>query len=94
VMGIPHISRWDEAFTEGVTTGIKYIDAFAEAAAAEIEDSTQKCRDSETRVRIVRAPGDINIKILPPLERYITGHKHKIDLRGPVFTTVRSIIED
>jgi O-phosphoseryl-tRNA synthetase len=42
------------------------------------------------RVRIVRGPGDINIKIDPALERYITSHKHKIDVRGPVFTTVRS----
>jgi O-phosphoseryl-tRNA synthetase len=93
VMGIPRTSRWDEAFQEGVTTAIRYIDAFAEAAAAEVEASAEADKDSETRVRIVRAPGDINIKILPPLERYITGHKHKIDLRGPVFTTVRGQIE-
>lgn len=92
IMGIPHTSRWEEAFQEGVTTGIRYIDSFAAAAAAEVEAATQAGKESETRVRIVRAPGDINIKILPPLERYITSHKHKIDLRGPVFTTVRSQI--
>ena len=90
VMGIPRTSRWDEAFQEGVVTGLRYIDAFAELAASEIESSTQKGQDSETRVKIVRTPGEINIKIDPALDRYITSHKHKMDLRGPVFTTVRS----
>jgi len=47
-------------------------------------------RGSETRARIVRGPADINIKIHPALERYITSYKHKMDLRGPVFTTVKS----
>jgi len=40
----------------------------------------------------VRGPADINIKIHPALERYITSFKHKMDLRGPVFTTVKSEI--
>lgn len=90
VMGIPHTSRWEEAFQEGVTTGIRYIDAFAELAASEVEAAAQANKDSETRVRIVRTPAEINIKIDPALDRYITSHKRKMDLRGPVFTTVRS----
>jgi O-phosphoseryl-tRNA synthetase len=92
VMGIPRTSRWDEAFQEGVTTNIRYIDAFAELAASEVESASQNGKDSETRVKIVRTPGEINIKINPALDRYITSHKHKMDLRGPVFTTVRSQI--
>jgi O-phosphoseryl-tRNA synthetase len=92
VMGIPRISRWDEAFSEGVTTGIRYIDSFAALAANEVEVAAMAGKESETRARIVRSPGDINIKIHPALERYITSYKHKIDLRGPVFTTVRSQI--
>ena len=92
IMGIPHTSRWEEAFNEGVTTGIKYIDAFAALAAYEIEVATMAGKESETRARIVRSPGDINIKIHPALERYITSYKHKMDLRGPVFTTVKSEI--
>lgn len=92
VMGIPRTPRWDDAFAEGVTTGIRYIDAFAELAASEVEVATLNGRDSETRVKIVRTPGEINLKIDPALERYITSHKHKMDLRGPVFVTVRSKI--
>ncbi len=92
VMGIPRTSRWEEAFSEGVTTGIRYIDSFAALAAYEVEAATMAAKDSETRARIVRSPADINIKIHPALERYITSYKHKMDLRGPVFTTVRSKI--
>ncbi len=92
IMGIPHTSRWEEAFSEGVTTGIRYIDSFAALAACEIEVATMAGKDSETRARIVRSPGDINIRIHPALERYITSYKHKMDLRGPVFTTVKSQI--
>jgi O-phosphoseryl-tRNA synthetase len=90
VMGIPRTSRWDDAFAEGVTTGIRYIDAFADQAASEVEAATRNGMDSETRVKIVRTPGEINLKIDPALERYITSHKHKMDLRGPVFIVVQS----
>ena len=92
IMGIPHTSRWEEAFSEGVTTGIRYIDSFAALAAYEIEVATMAGKESETRARIVRSPGDINVKIHPALERYITSYKHKMDLRGPMFTTVKSQI--
>ena len=89
IMGIPRTSRWEEAFSEGVTTGIRFIDAFAALAAYEIEVAAMAGKESETRARIVRSPADINIKIHPALERYITSYKHKMDLRGPVFTTVQ-----
>jgi len=94
VLGIPHISKWEKAFENGVSTGIRFIDAFAYQAAFEIEKATSKGEGSETRARIVRSPGDINIILDPALERYITSYNHKIDVRGPVFTTVRSEILD
>jgi O-phosphoseryl-tRNA synthetase len=94
IMGIPKTSRWEEAFSEGVTTGIRYIDSFAALAAYEIEAAAMAGKESETRSRIVRSPGDINIRIHPALERYITSYKHKMDLRGPMFTSVKSEIID
>jgi len=90
IMGIPRTPRWEEAFNEGVSTGIRFIDSFAALAAYEVEERAMAGEESETRARIVRSPADINIKIHPSLERYITSYKHKMDLRGPVFTTVRS----
>lgn len=90
VLGIPRTPRWEEAFTEGVPTGLRFIDAFAELAARDVEEATLAGRESETRVKIVRSAADINMRIDPALDRYITSHKRKIDIRGPVFTMVRS----
>ncbi len=89
ILGLPRTSRWSEAFKNGVSTGIRYIDAFAARCAKEIEDAVQKGRGWETRVRIIKVPSEINVRIDPIVQRYITGLKKKIDKRGPVFTTVR-----
>jgi O-phosphoseryl-tRNA synthetase len=94
ILGISRTAKWEKAFSDGVTTGIRFIDAFAEKAAFEIEVAALQNSGFETRVRIVRGPGDINIRIDPALERYITSYKKKIDIRGPVFTTVKSEIVD
>ncbi|MBN1324180.1 MAG: O-phosphoserine--tRNA ligase [Methanotrichaceae archaeon] len=93
VLGIPRNQKWEEAFQEGVPTGIRFIDALADLSAHEIEVATLADTKSETRVRIVRGPGDINIRIDPALERWITSYKKRIDIRGPVFTTVRSVVD-
>ncbi len=89
LLGLPRTSKWDEAFKNGATTGIRYIDAFAARCAEEIEDAAQRGEGSETRARIIKVPSEINIRIDPIAQRYITGNKKKIDTRGPVFTTVR-----
>lgn len=94
ILGIPKTSKWEEAFENGVTTGVRFIDSFAELAAKEAEDAALRGEGSETRVRIVRSPGDVNLRLEPALERYITSRKRKIDVRGPVFTTVRSEVLD
>ena len=89
ILGLPRTSRWDEVFKNGVSTGIRYIDAFAARCAKEIEEAVRNGTGSETRVRIIKVPSEINIRIDPIAQRYITGLKKKIDTRGPVFTTVR-----
>ncbi len=74
----------------GLSTGITYIEAFAAEAAYEIERAVKDGQDElEVRVRIVRSPSDLNIEVDRTALRYITGHHKKIDVRGPVFTTVR-----
>ena len=89
ILGLPRTSRWDDAFKNGVSTGIRYIDAFAARCAKEIEDAVKNASGSETRARIIKVPSEINIRIDPIAQRYITGLKKKIDTRGPVFTTVK-----
>ncbi len=94
ILGLPRIPKWDDAFKKGVSTGIRYIDAFAARCAKEIEEALRKGSSTETRVRVVKVPSEINIRLDPIAQRYITGNKRKIDVRGPVFTTVRMEIVD
>ncbi|AET64299.1 O-phosphoserine--tRNA ligase [Methanothrix harundinacea] len=94
ILGVPKTSKWEDAFENGVTTGMRFIDSFAELAARKAEEAALRGEGSETRVRIVRGPGDVNLRLEPALERYITSRNKKIDLRGPVFTTVRSEVLD
>lgn len=94
VIGVPPKGwRQDESLdlirTKGVSTGIRYIDAFANLAAHEIEQAVRESRHQvKIRVRNVKLPSDINLKINDLAQRYITANKKHIDVRGPVFTTV------
>ncbi len=94
ILGIPETPRWEKTLQKGCRTGIKFIDALAAKAAREIEKAAILDQDSETRVKIVRTPAEINLKIDPTAQRYITGLKKKIDIRGPVFTTVKMEIKN
>jgi O-phosphoseryl-tRNA synthetase len=73
----------------GVSTGIRYMDAFAALAAHEIEQAVRrKKRKVKIRVRAVKLLSDINLVLDKAAQRYITDNKKRIDVRGPVFTTV------
>jgi len=94
ILGLPNQKKWRKAFdNDSARTGIRFIDAFAAQAAFEIEEAIASGESEwETRVRIVKVPSEINIKLEPLAQRYITSNKKKIDIRGPVFTTVRAEI--
>ncbi|MDY6965032.1 MAG: O-phosphoserine--tRNA ligase [Halobacteriota archaeon] len=89
ILGLPRIDKWKKVFEGGVSTGIRFVDAFAYLAARNIEVSAAKGEDCEERVRIVKVPGEINIAIHPVAHRHITDNNKKIDIRGPVFTMVK-----
>jgi len=79
---------------KGVSTGIRYIDAFAALAAHEIEQAVRERKHRvKIRVRNVRLLSDINLAIDEAALRYITGNEKRIDVRGPVFTTVIAEID-
>lgn len=74
---------------KGVSTGIRYIGAFAALAAQEIERAAKHGKKQVgVRVRAAKLPSDINLVIDEAAQRYITANKKRIDVRGPVFTTV------
>jgi len=88
VLGIPlNNPKFKEVQEKGIHVGIRYIDAIANAAARNIEEGVH-----ETTVKMSRAPGDVNVLIDPVGLRYIQGKKHRVDFRGPVFTTIKTEI--
>jgi O-phosphoseryl-tRNA synthetase len=95
ILGIPNNKKWQKAFeNDSARTGIRFIDAFASKAAFDIEEAVVSGEtETETRVRIVKVPSEINIKLDPLAQKYITGKNKNIEIRGPVFTTVRAKIE-
>ncbi len=95
ILGVPENKKWRKVLeNHSARTGIRFLDAFACQAAKDIEDAVANGKSEvETRVRIVKVPSEINIRLEPLAQRFITSNKRKIDIRGPVFTTVRATIE-
>ncbi len=90
VLGIPDNEKWKEVRERGTATGLSYLGAVAALASARVERAAQ-CGDPVTvQVKMVKLPSDINLKMDDYAMRYLTDHKKKIDVRGPVFVTVRS----
>jgi O-phosphoseryl-tRNA synthetase len=90
VLGVPDTEKWAEVRKNGISTGITYLRAVSLLAAARIEAQAQCAREEIVQVKMARTAPDINIAIGDHALRYITGMKKKIDMRGPVFLTVRS----
>lgn len=94
VLGVPDLAKWEEVRRDGVSTGITYLDAAANLAAARIEEAARCGEEAHAQVKMAKLPSDINLRIEEYAMRYITDHNKKIDLRGPVFLTARSAIKD
>ncbi|MDK2825923.1 phosphoserine-tRNA(Cys) ligase [Methanolobus vulcani] len=95
ILGVPDNKKWKKVLeNHSARTGITFLDAFACQAVKDIESAVANGESEvETRVRIVKVPSEINIRLEPLAQRFITSNKKKIDIRGPVFTTVRATIE-
>jgi O-phosphoseryl-tRNA synthetase len=94
VVGVPPKGWEKDEFLKavrekGIPTGIDFIHAFAARAAREIEEAVREGkRTIKIQVKNVKLPSDINLRIDVVAQRYITANKKRIDVRGPVFTTV------
>ncbi|MDI6902973.1 MAG: O-phosphoserine--tRNA ligase [Methanocellales archaeon] len=84
VIGVPRTKKHEELLEKVVKTNIRFIDGFAALAAHEIEHGC-----NEIRIRIARSHSDVNLRVDPVAIRYIQSNNKKLDIRGPVFTTVR-----
>ncbi len=94
VLGVPDIEKWASVRREGVSTGITYLDAASSLAAARIEEAARCGEGTRVQVKMAKLPSDVNLRIEEYAMRYITDHNRKVDLRGPVFLTVRSVIPE
>lgn len=98
VLGIPekgleHAPLVKEAREKGVRVGLSYLDAVASLAAAKIEEAVEKGRrTADVRVKMAKAPGDLNIGVDERARRFITGRNKRIEVTGPVFIGVRAKI--
>ncbi|WNY25486.1 O-phosphoserine--tRNA ligase [Methanolapillus millepedarum] len=96
ILGIPNDKKWQKALeNHSARTEITFIGAFAAEAAAEAEEAVLSGQsEHETRARMIKMLSEVNLKLTDLGQRYITGTKKKIDVRGPMFTTVQFKIED
>ncbi|WML67271.1 MAG: O-phosphoserine--tRNA(Cys) ligase [Methanoregula sp. SKADARSKE-2] len=93
ILGVPDTERWKAVRTEGVSTGITYLNAVSALAAARIEEAARCGRETHVQVKMAKHPSDVNVNIEDFAMRAVTDSKKKVDLRGPVFLAVRSILD-
>jgi O-phosphoseryl-tRNA synthetase len=92
VLGVPDAEKWKQVRTEGVPTGISYLSAVSALAAARVEGAARCGKATTVQVKMAKLPSDINLKVDEYAMRFITDNKKKVDVRGPVFLSVRSTI--
>ena len=91
VLGVPDAEKWNGVRTEGVPTGISYLSAVAAMAAARVEEAARCGKGTTVQVKMAKLPSDINLRIDDYAMRFITDNNKKVDVRGPVFLSVRSL---
>ncbi len=94
ILGVPDAEKWNQVRTEGISTGISYLSAVAALAAARIEEAARCRKSTVVQVKMAKLPSDINLKIDEFAMRAVTDNNKKVDVRGPVFLSVRSAVQE
>jgi len=94
ILGVPDAEKWKQVRTEGISTGISYLSAVAALAAARIEEAARCRKSTVVQVKMAKLPSDINLKIDEFAMRAVTDNNKKVDVRGPVFLSVRSTVQE
>ncbi|WP_319578872.1 O-phosphoserine--tRNA ligase [uncultured Methanospirillum sp.] len=92
VLGVPDTEKFAQVRKEGTPVGLSFLHAAAAGAVASIEMAAMCGEGTTVQYKMARLPGDINLKIAPYAMRYITDNNRKVDVRGPIFLTIRSEI--
>jgi O-phosphoseryl-tRNA synthetase len=94
ILGVPDTEKWKHVRTEGISTGITYLSAVAALSAARIEEAARCGKSTVVQVKMAKLPSDINLLIDEFAMRAVTDTNKKVDVRGPVFLSVRSIVQE
>jgi O-phosphoseryl-tRNA synthetase len=94
ILGVPDAEKWKQVRTEGISTGITYLSAVAALAAARIEEAARCRKSTVVQVKMAKLPSDINLKIDDFAMRAVTDNNKKVDVRGPVFLSVRAAVQE
>jgi len=94
ILGVPDAEKWKQVRTEGISTGVTYLSAVAALSAARIEEAARCGKSTVVQVKMAKLPSDINLLIDEFAMRAVTDTNKKVDVRGPVFLSVRSIVQE
>ncbi len=101
ILGIPekgmdNTSIVKETREKGVATGIRYLDALTRLFASMVEKKIKEEIFGEVilRTKTVKLPSDVNVRISPSAEQYITSKNKKIMVKGPTFIGFRALISN
>ncbi len=84
--GFKNIEYINEARTNGVKTNIRFIDAAICLFLYQLEQAILiGAEEVNLRIKMVKQPSDINIRIPSNIYHYITSRNLRIDIRGPAF---------
>jgi O-phosphoseryl-tRNA synthetase len=79
-----------EAIEMGIPTGIRYLDSLAAEVAYKIEEAILSGETTLTqRSTIARSLSDVNLALDELAMNYINNENKLIDIRGPIFSTIR-----
>ena len=90
VLGVPDTEKFRDVRENGVPTGIRFLDAVAALGAARIEEAARCGQGTTVQVKMANLPSDVNLRVAEHAMRSVTDRNKKIDVRGPVFVTMRS----
>ncbi|RQD83736.1 MAG: O-phosphoserine--tRNA ligase [Methanocalculus sp. MSAO_Arc2] len=90
ILGVPDTEKFAEIRRDGLPTGIRFVDTVSLLAAARIEEAARCGGGTTVQVKMAKLPSDVNIRIADHAMRFVTDNRKKIDLRGPIFMTVKS----
>ena len=90
VLGVPDTEKFRDVREHGVPTGIRFLDAVAALGAARIEEAARCGEGTTVQVKMANLPSDVNLQVAEFAMRSVTDRKKKVDVRGPVFVTIRS----